>query len=202
MSKEKIQSLSISFLGPDGSGKSTLIDELMSRELGFKSYDYFHLKPIIKKSSNSDDIVEDPHSAPAYSSLKSYVKLLYFIYQYTSGWYKNIVPLLNRGSLVIFDRYFDDMLVDTKRYRYGASVAIAKFARVFIPKPSLYFILYSSAETIYKRKQEVSFDELKRQIEEYKSLADNKRYFLIDVDNSPKNIVDEISAIMMDKLNG
>lgn len=202
MSIKQEQSLSISFLGPDGSGKSTVINELMSRELGFKTNDYFHLKPIIKTGSTNDEIVEDPHAYPAYSSFKSYIKLLYFIYQYTSGWYKNITPLLKNGSLVIFDRYFDDMLVDTKRYRYGGSIAIAKFARCFIPKPSLYFILYADAETIYKRKQEVSFDELKRQVEAYKSLADDKRYFLIDVNNTPKDIVNQVSKIMMDKLNG
>jgi len=192
--------LTISFLGSDGAGKSTIIDEILEKRLPFRRKDYFHLKPL-KSKNEKNTTVEDPHKYPPYSKLKSYIKLLYFIYQYNFGWLKNIVPLKIKSSLVIFDRYFDDMLVDTKRYRYGGSVGVAKFARLFIPKPDIYFILTTDPKVIYERKQEVAFEELERQVKEYRALADGKRYFNIDVSRTPEDITKEIIQIMMENMN-
>ena len=103
--------------------------------------------------------------------------------------------------MVIFDRYYDDILVDPKRFRYGGNLAFANFMRKFIPKPDLYFILIADAKIIYERKQEVPFEELERQIEAYKKLIDGERYILIDVNRTPREIVDEIENIMYGKLN-
>ena len=192
----------VSFLGPDGSGKSTIINKVIETRLPFRRKDYFHLKPI-KKSSANDNLktVTDPHKYPPYNKIKSYLKILYFIYQYNIGWIKNILPLKIKSSLIIFDRYFDDILVDTRRYRYGGSQAIVRIARKFIPKPDIYFILTADPEVIYRRKKEVPFEELQRQVEAYRSLADGKRYFNIDVNRPPEEIVKEIVHIMMEKMN-
>lgn len=192
----------ISFLGPDGSGKSTIINELLDNRLPFRRKEYFHLKPIKSKSSSGNNtVVTDPHKHPPYSKLKSYIKLLYFVYQYNVGWFRNIIPLKIKSSLVIFDRYFDDILVDNKRYRYDGSLGMAKLARIFIQKPDIYFVLTADAKVIYERKQEVPFDELERQTEAYESMADGKRYFKIDVNRSPEEITKEIVTIMMEKMN-
>ena len=117
------------------------------------------------------------------------------------GWLKHIVRLKIKSSLVIFDRYYDDVLADNKRYRYGGSKTIAKCIRYFIPKPKLYFILTTHANIIHKRKQEVPLQELQRQIKAYRNLADNKRYFNIDVSKTPEEIVLEITKIIMQKMN-
>lgn len=192
----------ICFLGPDGSGKSTIIDGLLKVDLHFYQHHYFHLKPLPQKDTAESQVVTDPHKYKPYSVLKSYGKLLFFVYQYNKGWVSNILPLKSKSSLVIFDRYYDDILVDYKRYRYGGSRRIAKFIRYFIPKPDLYFVLTTDANIIHKRKQEVSFMELERQINDYRSLVDGKRYINIDVSKTPKEIVLEISSIILSKING
>jgi len=198
----KPSGLAISFLGPDGSGKSTIIDELLNHQLPFHRHDYFHLKPIIKKKNIGENtVIVDPHKYPVYSTFKSIIKVLYYIGLYNTGWLLNILPLKFKSSLVIFDRYYDDMLVDYKRYRYGGSIAFARAVRLIIPRPELYFILVADPKVIYARKQEVSFEELQRQVEAYKQLTDNKRYFLICVDRLPKEITAEILSIILEEMS-
>ena len=193
--------IAIAFLGPDGSGKSTIIDGLIKQILPYRKNVYFHLKPIVQSKLEPPKVVTNPHEFQPYSPLKSFVKLVYFIFQYNIGWIKNIIPLRIKSSLIIFDRYYDDVLVDHKRYRYGGNKRLAKFIRSFIPRPELYFILTTEAIVISKRKQEVPLEELQRQIKGYRSLGDNKRYFNIDVNRTPEEIVSEITKILMQRMN-
>ncbi len=192
--------MSVSFLGPDGSGKSTIIESVLNTRLPFRRKDYFHLKPIHIKHSKIT-VHSDPHQYPMYSKVKSYIKIMFLIFQYNKGWINNIVPLIVRSSLVIFDRYFDDLLADHKRYRYGGSLRFIAFAKLVIPKPELFFILTAEPEIIYDRKKEVKITELELQIGEYEALVDNKIFHKIDVNRTPAEITGEVITIMMNKLS-
>ena len=200
-SRLRHKSITVCFLGPDGSGKSTIIQKLLDHNLPFKRYDYFHLKPFFKHKAKNYTIVEDPHSKRPYGLIKSLLKLFLFVIQYNIGWVFNILCLKLQSSMIIFDRYFDDILVDNLRYRYGGNIRIAKIFRYLIPKPRLYFILTTNANVIYNRKKEVSLTELERQIVEYQKLADGKRYINIEVNRSPEEIVNEINSIILNRLN-
>ena len=186
----------ISFLGPDGSGKSTIIDGIMAAKLPFNDTSYFHLKPNYPKNSGENVVVVDPHRDLPYNAWQSYLKLLVFIFQYNFGWIKNILPLKQKGNLIIFDRYYHDMLVDTRRYRYGGKLKMAQFVSNFIPSPDIFFVLTADAHVINARKQEVSFEELERQVFEYRLLGKCKKFHNVDVNRQPEIIIEEVIAII------
>lgn len=190
-------SASVAFLGPDGSGKSTIIDKLFDQEI-FSSKHYFHLKPISVASSESK-ICEDPHQYPPYSKSKSYLKLCYFLYQYSIGWLLNISFRSLQPTLIIFDRYYDDLLADPRRYRFGGRMSIAKIIGRLIPRPDVYFILTTDADIIHNRKQEVSYDELCDQLERYNDLVDGVKYYRIDASRSPDQIICEVVSILSEQ---
>ena len=96
--------------------------------------------------------------------------------------------------MAISDRYFDDLLVDPVRYRYGAPRWLARLAFKLAPQPNLVFVLDADSSVIYGRKQEVALSELERQLAAYREMAHSggDRVKLIAVDRTKEEIAEEI----------
>ena len=190
-------------LGPDGSGKSTLIEGLNKQLLGaFRTTDIYHLRPNIFGSNKDSKIVTDPHGKPPRSLPISLIKALYYVSDYISGYLLKIHTRLVRSSLIIFDRYFDDLLVDPRRYRYGGGSWFIRLCRFFIPDPDLYLVLDTDEKSILSRKQEVSIEELKRQRAEYRKLASKlKNAYLIDGSSDEDQVLKGAGEVIVNYLH-
>jgi len=191
--------LTLSILGPDGCGKTTVINALKLRELPFRRCDYFHLKPRFLGPKGDGKPVPNPHLKPQYGKVLSILKLLFFYFDYLIGHLVKILPLKIRSSLIIFDRYYDDILVDPKRFRYGGPLWLSNFVGRFVPKTNITIVLVAEPEIIYSRKKELEFEELSRQLIQFSKI--NKLYYKVDVNRKPDAIVDEIEKIILGKLN-
>ena len=70
--------------------------------------------------NNKNNIdVKNPQNQLAYKGILSYMKLV-FALEYIVGYFK-VRYFKTISSIVIFDRYYDDIFVDPKRYRHGGS---------------------------------------------------------------------------------
>jgi thymidylate kinase len=121
---------------------------------------------------------------------------------YTIGYLANILPQLVRSStLILFDRYYHDLLVDTRRYRYGAQLWPVRLVGWFIPRPHLVFLLDAPPTVLHERKQEVSFEEAARQREEYLKLArDLPNGHVVDASKPLDEVVAEVGKTILDHM--
>jgi len=169
----------VCFLGADGSGKSTVISSLMNELDGTtKCIDYVHLKPVLGrvKETATDRVTDNPHAKPSRGFMSSVGKLLFWLVLYWKDLFfhghKNL-------TLRIWDRYFYDVYIDPKRYRFGAPLWVAKLIGKFVPAPGLIIVLDAPADVIQARKKEVSFEETARQREAYLNFARSQQNSIV-----------------------
>lgn len=162
----------ISVLGPDGSGKSTVLAGLVPRlsALGRRTA-RFHLKPPIAGRESEGGVVVDPHGQRPRGPVMSILKLLYLVFAYNLGWLVSVwLPRL-RSGLIFFDRYYHDILADPRRYRNGAPGWVVRTLGRLIPTPDLFLVIDVAPEAVRARKSEVSAQEGIRQFSAYRALC-------------------------------
>jgi thymidylate kinase len=130
----------------------------------------------------------------------SAVKLVYLLGDYSTVYlWKCSLRLRQRSTLVIFDRYYHDILVDPKRYRYGASIWLARQIGHLVPNPDLWILLDATPELIRSRKQEVTFEEMVRQCKEYRELVGSFRNaVIVDASLSLDEVVQTVKQSILE----
>jgi len=191
---------SVVFLGPDGAGKTTLIN-LVEKRLearGINPKCYYFAPGYLKRyrSTGQTTVTTNPHEGRQYNAGLVFAKILLMLLEFNMGF-----PKVKRSNgLVLFDRFIHDLLVDPQRYRMGRvrwwMGAMLKLA----PMPDLCVIITAPASVIQSRKQEVTHAETARQIEAYKSLAALfPRAMTIENTGQPDGLVKQIVAEIMKK---
>jgi thymidylate kinase len=194
MKKSNNKGIFIVFCGPDGCGKSSVAEKLgdINGIFDSKYSQYYHWKPLPQRH-NTQISIEDPHGKPVRNL---FVSLLYFVYHYLPfiyGYYRYVRPALQKKGLVIIDRYYYDFFVDLKRYRLNISQWIVKLGYILIKKPDLVFCLDADPEILQARKREVTFEECKRQRNEYRKLVENiANGYIIDASMPLQNVIDNV----------
>lgn len=101
----------------------------------------------------------------------SMIYLVAFFIDYWVGYLLVIRPLLTKSSLVLFDRYFCDVLVDPARYRYGGPRWFMQLLCRLAPEPDIVVLLDAEEQVVFARKNELSVAEINRQRKMYRQLG-------------------------------
>lgn len=186
----------ITLLGSDGSGKTTLITKMrVETNDFFRRFRVYHFRPKYFESKGEGTAVTDPHGEPVYGVVRSMMKLLYYFFDYWAAFTLKIYLQRAGTTLVVFDRDFDDVLVDPRRYRIApAALGLARLLRRFLPKSEMSFVLDVDPAACQARKPELPVAELERQRSALRSLAGKSdRYVLISADEPPTEVVHKVS---------
>jgi thymidylate kinase len=185
----------IAFLGPDGAGKSTVLD-LVQQKLAERGEDFCYryfapgfLKRYRPKGDGS--ITTSPHEGRQYGPALIVTKIALMLFEFYMG-----LPKLRREvRLALFDRYIHDLLVDPRRYRMDHLRWWMQTMLKAAPPPDLLFIISAPADVIQARKQEVSPEETARQVVAYEALADQlPNTVIIHNTTSPDAAADAVIA--------
>lgn len=190
------------FLGGDGSGKSTIIEQV-ERDLApaFRNTKHYHLRPFFGFSKQPGAPVRDPHAQLARGQFLSLAKLGWWVLDFTVGYLVEILPRLLRSTLVLFDRYYDDLLVDHRRYRYGGPSWAVLLGTWLIPSPDLVILLDAPAEVLRMRKQELPVPEIERQRLAYRALIERlPNSCAIDASQSFDKVVVQVESKIVEYL--
>ncbi len=195
--------LMVAFLGPDGSGKSCVIRDVVPvLEPAFRRIRVMHLRPRLgERPAQALAPVTDPQGQRPRGAVSSAAKLAYFLFDYGLGYLLKVRPLLARSTLVMFDRYYQDLLVDPARYRYGAAPALARWVGRLLPRPDLWLVLDAPVDVIQARKREVPPEESGRQREAYRRvLAREADVVVLDASTPLEQVVAHAATAVLECL--
>jgi hypothetical protein len=206
----------ISVMGPDGAGKTTFLDSLkylinfyFSSDEDDPRYTIYHFRPNLlpnlgvigeKSGVRKQDIdFTNPHRAKPVNKFSSLIRITYYWLDYVLG-YMFFVRLDSKYSrFSIFDRYSYDFLVDPTRTRLNLPMWLRKIYVKCMPQPKVGFYLDANPEVVYKRKQELTIDEITRQNKIYSDLASsNKRFYTLDSNRPPIESINDAIKILIE----
>lgn len=174
----------ISFSGVDGAGKSTLIEKtvnVLEKQFRKRVIVLRHrpsLLPILsvwskgKEKAHQDTIESLPRQGKNQSILSSLFRFAYYYSDYLFGQFFIHCKYILRGYVVVYDRYYFDFIIDGKRSNIRLPKWLPLIAYSLLFKPKFNFFLYADAETILKRKKELSQSTIEELTAEYRLLFD------------------------------
>ena len=193
--------LHVAIVGPDGVGKSSVIQEVTAAlKPAFWRIHTSHF-PLRLSEREGENPSHGTHRLPPWPLPLSVLKIMFLLTVVTVHHLLWIYQRLIRTTLVVFDRDLVDLLVDPKRFRYGGPGWLAKTICRLAPKAELVILLDAPAETIQARKSEVPLDETARRVCSYRELVGKMPYGVaIDVSRPLEAVVSDVKRAVLEHL--
>jgi thymidylate kinase len=190
----------VALMGVDGSGKTRVIAGLQARLNHMaKKLEFRHLRPRLLYGTKGTQgvVVTDPHAKPPRSGLTSIAKVVAWL---AEEWIGQFIGR-RQITLRVSDRFYHDLLIDRRRYRYGGPQWLARLVGVLMPEPDLWLLLDAPMEVVRARKQEVSEEETARQLDAYRSfIKTRKHYAILDASRPVDTVISQAHAAIIDTL--
>jgi hypothetical protein len=129
--------------------------------------------------------------------------LAYYALDYLLGGYLIDNVESSRQRLVLYDRCLLDMAVDPVRYGLRSRKGVILLWRI-LPRPDCVVVLADDPSVIVERKNEISVDEVARQLSAWRSLAERGLVGpVVQVDGPPSilaaKLMNTVMAVMVEK---
>jgi len=204
------------FVGPDGSGKSTVADRLdKSLAKLFSKREYYHghfgILPELKVFRNfflrllgkklpeppvSEYVqVENPRANGFFRAL---MYVCYYSLDYFVG-YLVVNKACAYGDLIIFDRYFYDFFIQPQ-FRLVPERILLTISKL-LPHPDILLYLKCEPKEIHKRKPELALEEIDRQQKVIEAvLLPQKNCYMIETSENPDETVSRICGLISEHM--
>lgn len=191
----------IAVIGVDGSGKSAVIhglkEKLARESVAVYVYECRHGRGKTGQGKKTWN-----HASPPRPVHESVAKILLRASLWCWHYQFHLKPLMAGGTLVLCDRfYFDDVLVDPLKYRYGGPAWLINRLRVVVPRPDFFILLDAPVSVLYGRKQETTIDEVHRLREAFLDLCDcGGAYYCVDASPALEHVIGAVHHIVHRKI--
>tara|TARA_Y100000389_G_scaffold81732_1_gene78295 strand:- start:1753 stop:2358 length:606 start_codon:yes stop_codon:yes gene_type:complete len=162
----------VAFFGPDGSGKSLLVNELLKL---FKSKNIscvkFHWRPRILPTLNKNFKnlkFNKPNNLKQRNIFFSFFLYIYFFLDFKVNEF--FIKKKNQKKIILYERYYYDVLIHPRRYKLTNIYWLGKFFSKLLKKPDYSILLYGNAKSIYLRKKELDTNEIIKQMKLYNKI--------------------------------
>lgn len=196
------KALMIALFGPDGCGKSTIAD-LLAKHFEGDGVKIFrmHWRPgflpyrcKVGHSRCEKDFTK-PDMTKSRRGLRAWLVFLYVVMDFLLGHFFLTRPKLRSGIIVLYERYYYDILMDQKRYGLCIPTSVRRTVARLLPVPDTIVLLDAPAEILFARKGELSCVEIEMQrkrLKEYFHRFDN----CLTVDVQRNNAEDVVNIIL------
>jgi thymidylate kinase len=159
-------------VGLDGSGKTTVAREicaLIADSERFRRVRYYHWRPALfgRAELPLPEFREVPRKTKLnenlWQSLLSATRLLKNVLLWKIATYFRVRPFVNKGGLVLVDRYYYNYYLDPVSVKYYGPGWLLDRLSLRFPRPDVVVVLRAPTEVLLARKQELSAEEITRQ---------------------------------------
>jgi thymidylate kinase len=201
----------LSVSGPDGAGKTTVIELVLADlALAFGKNGLAHrghfrpsvlpriaeLAAATGATKTVDVDYSSPHRSAPSGVLGSLFRLSYYVADYIHGYFRVVRPALIDRRIVLFDRYYHDVIADPRRSRIRLPGWLLRAFALLVPLPRYSFFISVRPEVGHQRKQELTLGQIEQLNLAYGDLV--RRGFMTEVPNN--GLAAEAAAAIVDHI--